>query len=160
MPRDSRNNFQPSLMERLIDEDPESPFSEAVQYRHSLSELKQSVAQDVEALLNSRHGMPRDLATRYPQAARSFLAFGLEDFAGRSLLNPDDRVRICRAIEDAIAFNEPRLKNVQVSLDGSQDTVRALKFRVTAILHVEPAREPVDFDAMLQPNTQQYQVRA
>ena len=36
---------------------------------------------------------------------------------------------------------------------------RALRFRIEALLRVEPAPEPVTFDAVLQLNTQKYVVQ-
>lgn len=157
--RDNRNSFQPPLMDRLFDDLPDSPYDDVVMYRYSLSEIKLSVARDLESLLNTRQVLSKNIAGHYPHTARSLLAFGIEDFVGLSLLNPDDRKRICRGLEEAILSHEPRLHKVQVNLETSNESIRELKFRVNAILRVEPIWEPVGFDAMLQPNTQHYVVR-
>jgi type VI secretion system protein ImpF len=158
MARDSLSGFQPPLMDRLLDDSPDLAFEETVRRRFSLDEIKQSVARDLESLLNTRSVAVVGVSAGFPLTGRSLLSYGLEDFVGRSLLNPDDRNRICRALEESITIHEPRLKKIRVTIDASNQPLRTLKFRVSAILHVEPMREPVDFDAMLQPNTQHYVV--
>jgi type VI secretion system protein ImpF len=76
-----------------------------------------------------------------------------------TMLNQQDRNRIRRAVEQAIANFEPRLERVRVMLETAEDRERGVRFRIDALLKVEPASEPVTFDAVLQLNTQEYQVR-
>ncbi|MEJ2715408.1 MAG: type VI secretion system baseplate subunit TssE [Acidihalobacter sp.] len=65
---------------------------------------------------------------------------------------------ICHSLELAISRHEPRLINVHVVLDQDQRTMGALRFSISALLVVHPSREPVNFDAFLQPTTLQYSV--
>src|SRR4051812_6131058 len=110
MPRDShtRLGFMPTLFERLFDENPASAAEYSLP-RLSLDDLKDSVARDLEALLNTRSGLGEITLEPYPASADSVLSFGMTDFVGRSLANPADRHFICRSIERAIAAHEPRL---------------------------------------------------
>ncbi len=148
--------FAPSLLDRLLDDAPQAPAEYATP-QVSLEQLKDSVVRDLEALLNARCGLRRDTLSEHPQAQRSILSFGMLDFSSMSLANTDERDAICRAIESAISAHEPRLKNVRVGL-GQDSSINRLLFTIQALLVANPAREPVNFNAMLQPSTQLYSV--
>lgn len=152
------SRYNPSLFEKLLDDEPhvESEYS-IVQM--SLEQLKDSVARDVEALLNTRCGLRGEVLQGYTQCSTSILSFGMIDFAGLTLASPKDRELICRSIEDAICAHEPRLREPKVSLELPDAGGHKLHFSIQALLVVDLAREPVNFDALLQPTTQQYSVR-
>ncbi|MBT0963771.1 type VI secretion system baseplate subunit TssE [Denitromonas iodatirespirans] len=146
--------FEPSLFDKLFDDSP----VQASRRRLSLDELKDSVARDLEALLNTRTVVDETRASRFPQGLRSVASFGLTDFSGMSLASVNDRRTICEAIERAIARHEPRLQDVQVELELDRRSINALFFSIRAMLVVRPAQEPVNFDAMLKPTTLQYSI--
>jgi type VI secretion system protein ImpF len=149
--------FEPSLLDKLFDDDPHSPAPAAMR-QWSLEELKGRVARDVEALLNTRIVMTEAELAKLPECQRSVLTYGLNDFAGLSLASHDDRTFICGSIEQAIARHEPRLREVRVALEVNEQSTNALNFVIRAKLVVHPAEEPVSFDAMLQASTLQYSV--
>lgn len=146
--------FEPSLFDKLFDDLPVG----AVRRRLSLDQLKDSVARDLEALLNTRAILDEQWCSEFPLAADSVAGFGMSDFAGLSLANVHDRRRICTAIAGAIVAHEPRLRDVRVALELHRKTVNALYFSINAVLYVRPAQEPVAFDALLQPTSLQYSV--
>lgn len=148
--------FAPYLLDRLIDAAPE----DATRPTLTLEQLKDTVARDVEALLNSRRGIAADDVRGYAYAPRSVLAFGLDDFAACSMASTTDQAFICHAIERAIGDHEPRLRNVRVQLNPREASKQSLKFTIRAMLQVHPMQAPVNFDAMLQTSTQQYAVSA
>lgn len=150
--------FVPSLLDRLIDLAPLAP-SEPIRPSHTLDQLKDAVARDVESLLNARHGSARDSLEGFPHAKRSIAAFGLDDFAAMSMASIDDRASICRSIERAVGDQEPRLKNVHVDLDTRDAATQKLCFSIRAMLVANPLQEPVSFDAVLQTTTQNYAVQ-
>lgn len=151
--------FVPTLFERLRDEAPlHGGGGTATHKRWSVEELKESVARDLESLLNSRANIFVDEYEEYPESFNSVISYGMSDFVGMSLANPLDRDIICRTLERAIAFHEPRLRNVEVRLEPSRNAIGCLQFCINAVLFVAPAHEPVNFDALLQPNTLQYSV--
>ena len=153
-----QRGFQPTLFDRLFDDAPKLG-SEAVALRQwSLQDLKDAVARDVEALLNSRAGLHEDRYASFSEVSRSLLSFGMTDFVGLSLASPADRNRICRTLERTIATHEPRLKSVHVDLDLDGTAVNSLRFNIQALLQVHPAEEPVNFDAVLAPSSLQYSV--
>lgn len=150
--------FLPTLFERLFDDAPHREAESNPLKRWTVDELKESVAKDLESLLNSRAPLLRDIFDRYPESLRSVASFGMGDFVGLSLANPADRDYICRALEQTIAHHEPRLHDVIVTLEAGRNSVGCLQFGINAVLCVAPANEPVSFDALLQPNTLQYSV--
>ena len=156
MAKTNELNIAPSLLDRLLDDRP-GQTSEPPQDTHfSLSQLKQSVARDLEALLNTRRealeGVPHELV----EVQRSLLMYGLPDFTTFNLLSDHDRREVQRALTDVITLFEPRLEQVQIVLDDQTQGDRALGFRVEALLKVDPAPEEVTFDATLQLQTQEY----
>lgn len=146
--------FEPSLYDKLFDDLPVG----AARWRLTLEQLKDSVARDLEALLNTRVILDDEASQAFPVATRSVSGFGLGDFAGLSLASVYDRQRICSSIAAAIADHEPRLRDVHVELELQRKTVNALYFSINAVLFVRPAQEPVAFDAFLQPTSLQYSV--
>jgi type VI secretion system protein ImpF len=160
MPRTDREpSIAPSLLDRLLDDKPgvsEAPGSSRTQ---TVRQLEQSVARDLEALFNTRREALEEIPADLAETGRSLLTYGLPDFTSFSLLGPEDRTRIRRAVEQTIAAFEPRLDRVRVSLEPPREHDRTLRFRVDALLRVDPAPEAVTFDAVLQVITQQYVVQ-
>lgn len=158
MDRALTRGFAPNLLEKLFDDHPKSPVDGQALRRLNIEELKESVAIDVEALLNSRRGHTEERLEAYAQSKNSILSFGINDFVGMSLSNPADCHRICRSIEQAIQRHDKRLHSVRVTLEADRYSTNTLRFSIHAMLVVHPAREAVSFDALLQPTTQQYSV--
>lgn len=149
--------FTPGLFDRLMGV-PVSGATKGIVVRVNLEEMKDAVARDLEALLNTRTVIPEGLLKRYPECARSIVTYGLNDFAGRSLSSSDDRAYICQCLEKAIARHEPRLRNVKASLEVREDSTNRLNFAITALMVVSSSQEPVNFDAVLQPSSLHYTI--
>lgn len=150
--------FEPSLLEKLLDDSPKTPASGDVYKSISLDQYKESVARDLEGLLNSRSAFSEEDVEAFPNCRKSLMTYGLRDFSSMSLASAPDRAAICRSIERAIARHEPRLHGVQVRLDVSTREARGLHFTINGLLDVQPAREPISFDALLQTATLQYSI--
>ena len=149
--------YTPGLFDRLMDTPVHGAASGTVT-RLSIEDLKDTVARDLEALLNTRTVIPEDVLKQYPECSRSIVTYGLNDFAGLSLSSSDDRAYICQCLEKAIARHEPRLRNVRASLELRDDAINRLNFSITALLVVSSAQEPVNFDAILQPSSLHYTI--
>ncbi|EJN00481.1 type VI secretion system baseplate subunit TssE [Herbaspirillum sp. YR522] len=149
--------FAPSLFDRLMNDSARSAANPVIS-RLSIEELKDTVARDLEAMLNTRAVIPEDLLKNFPECGKSIVAYGLNDFAGMSLASIDDRNAICRSLEGAIARHEPRLRNVRATLEIREGAINRLNFAISALLVVNAAREAVSFDAVLQPSTLQYSI--
>lgn len=155
--------YTPGLFDRLMDRpvagaSGSNGSGNATITRLSIEDLKDTVARDLEALLNTRTVIPEDLLKRYPECSKSIVTYGLNDFAGLSLSSTDDRAYICQCLEKAIARHEPRLRNVRASLEVQEGSINRLNFAITALLVVNSAQEAVNFDAVLQPSSLHYTI--
>ena len=142
--------FRTTLFDRLLPSDAQQTQG------LSLQELRESVASDLEDLLNSRVAKLDQLIDDFPLAKKSILQFGIIDFVGLSTANPTDRDKICQSIEQSIAAHEPRLKQIRVEMLMDGHNMGALCLSIQAYLNIHPLYEPVVFDALLKPTTQQY----
>lgn len=149
----------PSVLDRLLDDNPREQVESLLQQNYDLNRLKRSVARDLEALLNSRSVDLDDDIVRFPQARNSVVDFGITDLSSLSLLDPGDRAYLRDKIRITVERHEPRLGKVRVSLDAPEGNERMLRFRVDALLKVLPSRPPVRFDATLQLSSNSCQVR-
>ncbi len=155
---DPTDPLLPSLLDRLIDEDPgakkEQPRSLAQQLRH----LKQSVRRDLENLLNTRWraiGWPGELK----ELETSIVNYGIPDFTGANLGSAGSRDDFVRIIQETIRRCEPRLKRVKVELvDNSEREDRTMRFRIDAMLQADPDPEQVVFDSALEPSSGNFRV--
>ncbi|AOA58839.1 type VI secretion system baseplate subunit TssE [Acinetobacter larvae] len=145
--------FRATLFDRLLPEDEESKGL-------SIQELRESVARDLEDLLNNRMAKLDDVIDDYPLVKKSVLQFGIIDFVGLSTANPMDRDKICQSIEASISAHEPRLRQVKVEMLLDGHNMGALCLSIQAYLNIHPLYEPVIFDALLKPTTQQYVISA
>lgn len=151
------NGFTPTLFDRLMGEHQTSaPRGRLATL--TLDQLKDSVARDLEALLNTRVALRPGLLEPYPHCYSSILNYGLMDFAGLCLSSANDRDAICVSLVRAIARHEPRLRDVRASLEAGRGAVNKLNFVIYAYLHVDGMREPVNFNAVLQPSSLHYSI--
>ncbi|RKG29638.1 type VI secretion system baseplate subunit TssE [Acinetobacter tianfuensis] len=142
--------FRTTLFDRML------PIQDQLQQGLSLQELRDSVAADLEDLLNSRIANLKESIDDFPLAKKSILQFGIIDFVGLSTANPSDRDKICQSIAQSIAAHEPRLKQICVEMLMEENNMGALCLSIQAFLNIHPLYEPVIFDALLKPTTQQY----
>lgn len=143
------------LMDRLVD----VPLPEDGGRRVSVQDMRTSVSRDLENLLNTRSEGARVISDSFKECRASSLTYGILDFSSYSLLSPHDRDRIRRSLEQAISLHEARLTRIRVTLEPQRELDRALRFRVDALMELGPDNEKVQFDAVLQLNTQTYLVR-
>jgi type VI secretion system protein ImpF len=159
MPKSDYESIVPSILDRLLDDEPEVSREPLPNRFQNLAQLKKAVARDLEALLNTRQEILEEVPPEFIEVSLSLVTYGLPDFSSSSVLSTNDRNRIRRALEQAVATFEPRCERVRVHLEAPREQDRTLRFRIEALLRVEPAPEPVTFDAVLRLNTQQYVVQ-
>lgn len=126
--------------------------------RLSLEDMKDAVARDLEALLNTRFVLSQTLFDPFPACRKSIVSYGMQDFADLSLSSPTDRAHICTCIETTIGCHEPRLQKVKAALELRSGAVNRLDFSITGLLVLNTAQESVNFDAVLQPSTLSYSI--
>jgi type VI secretion system protein ImpF len=148
--------YAPSLFDKLF----QPPASDK---RHelpglTLEELKDSVASDLEALLNTRSPLDEHTQAAFPLTSASVMNYGVADFSSRSLSSGLDRDFICASIQQTIETQERRLREVAVSIDDNQRGFNRLSFTIRATLLVSDVGEQVSFDARFEPTVQRYSV--
>ncbi len=149
--------YAPSLLDKLIHRTLTEHPGEVLPGL-SLEEVKDSVAADLEALLNTRNALDEDDINEFPLSACTVANFGVPDFASRSLSSGLDRDFICHAIQQAIERQDTRLRAVSVSLETDAQVFNRLNFTIRAVLRVSDVGEQVSFDARFEPTLQRYSV--
>jgi type VI secretion system protein ImpF len=149
------NGLTPGLLDRLLGE--HSASNRAGQGL-TLEQFKDSLARDLEDLLNTRCALPEEMLRAYPECARSIVNYGLIDFAGMCLSSSEDRTRICAALKTAIERHEPRLRNVQARLEREAGAINRVSIAISGTLAGLPFTEAVSFDAVLQPSSLHYSI--
>ncbi len=114
-------------------------------------ELRESVARDLDWLLNSKRFLSadgRDLEG-LKEVRTSVLNYGMPDFSPSSWRNDNALNSIARTIEELLRRFEPRLRPGSIKVTAQKPVdVDDMKphFRIDAVLHVDPVSEPVSFD--------------
>ena len=99
--------LQLSLLDRLIDANPEREQDPPLSRGQALRELRQAVRRDLEHLLNARQRC-RSWPRRLDQLDRSLLNYGIPDFSGVELGASERREDFRSAVEQVIRRAEPR----------------------------------------------------
>lgn len=148
----------PSVLDRLLDDEPETQTELPKSRNQILRDLKRSVRRDLESLLNTRWrcgSWPPNL----DELDLSLVNYGIPDFTGVNMGSPAERERLRHLIEQIVRKFESRFKTVKVQLLANSDEAdRTLRFRIDALLYAEPAPEPVMFDSQLEPISNDFSV--
>lgn len=143
----------PSIIDRLLDDDPGVSRETAQSRSQVLREMKHSVRRDLENLLNTRP-LCRTWPKEWTELSRSLAAYGVPDFTGANMGSGDVLERFRRTVENVLRTFEPRFKSVHVELLSNSESIdRTLRFRIDALLWCDPAPEPVVFDSSVDPTT-------
>jgi type VI secretion system protein ImpF len=149
MPRiDEEIRINLSVLDRLVDFEPEIKAEPPVSRSKALRQVKQALRRDLEWLLNTRRAF--EVPDELPLLADSLLAYGLPDFSNVTVKDAGDQYNLTRALETALRRFEPRLEDVVVSVANSSALERAFRFRIEARLRIDPVPEPISFDTTLQ----------
>lgn len=158
--RGERGRAQLPLLDRLTDAEPDREADPPMSAAAALAVLRASVRTDLEALLNTRRRW-RSWDPALTQLDQSPIGWGLPDFAGGAFNDPRKREALRRDVELCIRRFEPRFASVTVTLEGPAEELSAtLRLRVDALLHAEPAPEPISFRTLLDANTTDFTVFA
>lgn len=150
--------FVPSLLDKLLGQGVPVRGSSGTGWRFSIDDVKNSVARDIEHLLNAHAPFTGDELDGLPLVRQSLLTLGLPDIASLSIASDRDRAAITEALRKALADHDRRLTQVDVRVRERTAGDPGLAFSIRAQLQVKPNREPVNFDAVLQPGSQRCSV--
>ena len=133
--------LQPSLLDRLTDDDPQSTVESRHQRVLSLERLREGVIRDVGWLLNAR--CRSTSLDRYPNVSDSVLNYGIPELSGTAASGVDRR-QLELDVAAAIRRFEPRLISNTVSVAVTKSTTadhNAVQFEIKAQLWAEPAAQ-------------------
>ena len=151
----------PSVLDRLMDFEPDNRFEAARDRGQLLRDLKNSVRRDLENLLNTRVRFP-DVPEDLPQLQTSLANYGIPDF-GTLIIDSSNSIDGLRIrIEDVIKRYETRFQEVKVELDVDSKSrfSRSIRFIIHGVLHAEPEPEPVTFTSQLNKIASEFSVEA
>jgi type VI secretion system protein ImpF len=136
-----KERLQPSLLDRLTDDEPDRKQESRDKRVLSPLRLRDSVRRDLSWLFNATQLATVEQLDAFPHVQRSTVNFGIPDLAGRSLSSVDPVV-VERLLRRAIWDFEPRLlrSSVKVRLveGAEQDHHNALYFTIEADLWAQP----------------------
>jgi type VI secretion system protein ImpF len=137
----TQERLQPSLLDRLTDNEPDQTHESRERRVLSLPRLREAVLRDLAWLLNTTHlAVSQDLSA-YPEVAKSVLNFGLPELTGTSLAGLDS-ADLERQVRECVANFEPRLGRqsleVRVTQAPEEDHQRSLKFEIIGELLAKP----------------------
>ncbi len=146
-----------SVLDRLIDQEPERNQEPPLTRSQSLRELRTALRRDLEWLFNTRCTIESPPET-LREVERSVYNYGIQDTSSLYMRSIKDQEFLAKSIKTAINFFEPRLLSVKVTIGGSFGEVRGLHFSIEGLLRMDPAPEPVFFDTILDPSKGEYTV--
>ncbi len=136
-----KERLQPSLLDRLTDEQPDKKVESRDKRVLSPAKLRESVRRDLAWLLNTTNLASVEDLDAIPEVASSTLNYGVPDLSGRtkSTVKPDELERLIR---QAIWQFEPRLirSSVVVTAVGDNRDIRFnnMSFVIQAQLWAQP----------------------
>jgi type VI secretion system protein ImpF len=148
----------PSVLDRLVDDDPRSSRDIPGSRAESVRELKRAVQQDLEVLLNSRNAFS-NLPADFVEVGHSALTFGLPDLASYNISSANDQTRLRLMVETAIQHFEPRLAATTVMVLPGNTIERSLRLRIESKLLIDPTPEAIAFDVVVPLMSREYQVK-
>jgi type VI secretion system protein ImpF len=131
---------QPSLLDRLTDDEPQNEREARDLRAFSLSRLREAVLRDLSWLLNtSRMASPNELAA-YPYVAASVLNYGVPATTGQVKAGIDTTALV-RELRAALQLYEPRLlaDSLRISLARQEGRGIDFQFLIEAELWAHPA---------------------
>lgn len=151
-----RERLQPSLLDRLTDNNPEHRRESLDQQTLTMSQLRQAVLRDLAWLLNTTNLEATEDLDGTPRVAAAVLNFGVPGFAG--LVAASERVSTLEsAIEDAIRRFEPRIRadslRVRVREATEDQAVPTLVFDIHGELWAQPVPQQLFLETSIDIDT-------
>ena len=137
----TQERLQPSLLDRLTDDEPGRREESRERRVISASRLRECVTRDIAWLLNCVNLGADEAVADYPDVGRSVVNFGIPDLTGSALSGVDVAV-LQRQIRAAITAFEPRLiastLNVTVQTDDHRMDRQSLVFNIESDMWAQP----------------------
>jgi type VI secretion system protein ImpF len=136
-----QERLQPSLLDRLTDDEPDTQVESRSKRVLSLNRLKRSVLRDLAWLLNCTNLETLEDFDEAPEAKRSVINFGVLDLAGKTVSNTNIP-ELESEIREAILFFEPRILadtlKVNINVNRDEMSTKTLSFDIEGQLWAQP----------------------
>ena len=137
--------LQPSLLDRLTDDEPDHRQEGPNKRFFSVARLRTVIQRDVSWLLNTCNLETVQDLSEYPEVARSVVNYGISDLTGANVSGFDAQA-LERMVKQAVIDFEPRILRNSVTVRAfvaeGEMILSALKFQIEGELWAHPA--PVD----------------
>jgi type VI secretion system protein ImpF len=137
-----QERLQPSLLDRLTDENPQSGVESRDQRMISWQRLREVVRRDLASLLNCVHMEATQDLSAWPLVARSTLNYGLPETTGIPVANIDAE-GMQKRVRQAILDFEPRLVRSKLTVTVEKDTELMSRNSLVFIIEGEMWARPV-----------------
>jgi len=154
--------YQPCLLDRLCDEEPDKTVESSSQRVVPLSRYKNGVLRDIQWLLNaSTHVADPDDEfdlSNFPLASRSVVNFGMRNMSGLAAAGLDAS-EVERHLIDAIERFEPRINRRSLRIKSITDPahagVNSIAFEISGELWADPMPQHLMFKTKIDLETGQ-----
>ena len=137
-----------SLLDRLIDQEPESQEESRPLRALPIREWKQAFLRDLEWLLNTYCPIVQEeLAKRQ----RTVIDYGMMDFSTFFTHSTEDHQKLVELFKNTLSTYEPRLKDVSIKISSKNNSLShnelqvGLDARLDATLLMDGVEEPISF---------------
>ncbi|MEW8205738.1 MAG: type VI secretion system baseplate subunit TssE [Candidatus Thiodiazotropha taylori] len=141
MKASDQQQLQPSLLDRLIDDEPGKTKESQDKRVISMRRLRQSVLRDLAWLMNTTNLETTEDLEAYPEVSHSVLNYGLAELSGH-LVSGLDLTRLERMVRQAVQDFEPRILPNSVKVrsvrDASKESHNQLMFEIEGQLWAVP----------------------
>lgn len=136
-----QERLQPSLLDRLTDNAPDSKTESRDVRVLSMRRLRHAVLRDLGSLLNTGHLETTEDLEAYPQVRNSVLNYGMPDIAGLTV-SGTDTTALERSVRETIKKFEPRILPETLSVRIARDVTamgrNSMVFTIEGQLWAEP----------------------
>jgi type VI secretion system protein ImpF len=137
----TQERLQPSLLDRLTDDEPAQRVESRDKRVISAQRLRECVTRDIAWLLNCVNLGARETLEDFPEAAQSVINFGIPDLTGAAVSGVD-AAELQRELREAMLAFEPRLtpSTLRVGVEVRADNMdqRSLTFRIDSEMWAQP----------------------
>jgi len=140
------------LFDRLLDKPPPpGKGGEPLEPYRALTgvELCASVGRELQRLVETRSRLRYDALLRVEPIQRSVIDYGLPDFGWMNAGGPQAQRRLAAALARTVVAFEPRLKEVNVTIDGFLRALNRLRVNINGVLQIGEYREPISFPLLI-----------
>lgn len=160
--RNSGTRIRPDLSIKLTIIDrlrkTEPVLSSSSQKRGALGPLWESICLNLDWVLNSRLALEKP-DERFGELNKSIYVYGVRDLGGSRFDSPREYSRLREELAELITMFEPRLTDVSVERPD-RPRVGTLRFRINALVLVDPEPERASFNIEANSGSGEYDVKA